>query len=83
MKLIVQNVYLSKTNKDFLSSYEVKKEVAYNFNMLLDKNGFLRVKARLQNSLLEYETKFPILLSKCNLLVRVIIFDTERLYILD
>ena len=51
--------------------------------MILDKNGFLRVKARLQNSLLEYETKFPILLSKCNLLVRVIIFDTERLYILD
>ena len=83
MKLIVQNVYLSKTNKDFSSSYEIKEEVAYNFNMLLDKKGFLRVKARLQNSLLEYETKFPILLSKCYLLVRVIIFDTERLYILE
>ena len=83
MKLIVQNVYLSKTNKDFLSSYEIKKEIAYNFNMLLDKNGLLRVKARLQNSLLADETKFPILLNKCNWLVRVIIFDTEKFYSLD
>ena len=83
MKLIVQNVYLSKTNKDFLSSYEIKKEIAHNFNMLLDKNGLLRVKARLQHSLLADETKFPILLNKCNLLVRVIIFDTEKFYILD
>ena len=38
-----------------------------------------RVKERLQNSLLPYETKFPILLNKNSLLVRaIIIFDCHR-----
>ena len=39
----------------------------------------LRVKERLQNSLLPYDTKFPILLNKNSLLVRaIIIFDCHR-----
>ena len=39
---------------------------------------YVRVKERLLNSLLPYETKVPILHNKNGLLVRVIIFDCHR-----
>ena len=39
---------------------------------------YVRVKGRLLNSLLPYETKVPILHNKNGLLVRVIIFDCHR-----
>ena len=45
MKLIVQNVYLLITNKGFLSSNEIKAELANNLSVFLDKSGLLRVQA--------------------------------------
>ena len=48
MKLIVQSVYWLRTNK----KAEIKTELANNFSVFLNKNGLLRVKGRLQNSLL-------------------------------
>ena len=59
-------------------SNEIKVELANNLSVFLDKNGLLRVKGRLQNSLLAYETKFPILLNKNSSLVRATIFDCHR-----
>ena len=51
----------------------------YLIRIVVHKNGLLRVKERLQNSLLPYETKFPILLNKNSFLVRaIIIFDYHR-----
>ena len=48
-------------------------------SVFVHKNGLHRVKERLQNSLLPYETKFPILLNKNSILVRaIIIFDCHR-----
>ena len=72
IKLKVEN----KTNKiGFLSNNEIKKELANNLSVFLDKNGLSRVKRRSPDLLLPYETKFLILLNKNSLLVRAIIFD--------
>ena len=61
-----------------MSSNEIKAELANNLSVFLEKNGLLRVKGRLQNSLLAYETKFPILFNKNSSLVRATIFDCHR-----
>lgn len=60
-----------------MGNNEIKKELANNLNVFLDKNGLLHVTGRLQNPLLPYRTKFPILLNKHGLLVRVTIFDSH------
>ena len=87
--LIVCNLTLDEINsakrllikneqKAFLSCNEIKKELANNLSVFPNKNGLLRVKGRLQNSLLPYETKFQVLLNKSRLLVTAIIFDCHR-----
>ena len=75
---------IKNEQKGFLSSTEIKKELANDLSVFLHANSLLRVKGRLQNSSLPYETKFSILLNKNSLLVRAIIFDFHRkFYILD
>ena len=69
---------IKNEQKGFLSCNEIKKELANNLSVFLDKNGLLHVKGGLKNSLLPHETKFPILLNKNSLLVRAIIFDFHR-----
>ena len=87
--LVVSNLILDEINlakcllikneqKAFLSNDDIKRKFANNLSVFLDNNGLLRVKGRLQNSLLPYKAKFPILLNKNGLLVRAIIFDCHR-----
>ena len=73
-----KRLLIKNKQKGFLSSNEIKTESANSSSVFLDKNSLLRVKGRLENSLLPYETKFPFLLNKNSLLVRAIIFDCHR-----
>ena len=70
-------LFIKRKQKGFLSNNEIKKELANNF-VFLNKNGLLCVKGRLQDSLLPYKTKFPILHNRNGLLVRAINFDCHR-----
>ena len=63
-----KRLLIKNEQKGFLSSNEIKAKLANNLGVFLDKNGLLRVKGRLQKSLLLYETKFPILVNKNSLL---------------
>ena len=67
-----------KSRQTLSCNNEIKKELTNNLSIVLDKNGLLHVKGRLQNSLLLYEIKFPVLLNKNGLIVRAIIFDCDR-----
>ena len=48
---------IKSEQKGFLCNNGIKKELANNLSVFLDKNGLLCVKGRVQNLLLSYEIK--------------------------
>ena len=87
--LVVSNLILDEINrakcllikneqKAFLSNNDIKRKFANKLSVFLDNNGLLRVKGRLQNSLLPYKAKFPILLNKNGLSELSFLIVTEK-----
>ena len=63
----LQVLMLINEQRNIINNSIVMTNLRGNLNVLIDNDGILRVKGRLENSLLPYSCKYPILSLKCKI----------------